>query len=207
VTAILAIDTASASFAVAFMRDGGPLRSTGQAAAADHSRLLLQAIADVLDGDRPEVVAVVRGPGSYAGVRVGLATAAGFGLSRGLRIVGVGTLEAVAAAAGPGTWTAIQPAGRGTFAAQRFADGEAIGDMWSATAAELGPEQHLAGEGAGVLGGLEVSIASRCVAAGRLAEGRLASATGEPPPALYLREPSITPPRRPAGSVPSAPGN
>jgi tRNA threonylcarbamoyladenosine biosynthesis protein TsaB len=207
VTAILAIDTASQSFAVAFLRDGVVLRSVEQDAAADHSRLLLQAIARVLDGESADVIAVVRGPGSYAGVRVGLATAAGLALARGLRIIGIGTLEAVAAAAGPGHWTAIQPAGRGMFAAQRFANGAPESEMWSAPAAELGTGPHLAGEGAGALGGREVSVASRCAAAGRLAASRLATARSDAPQALYLREPNITPPRKAAGMVPGGPGN
>jgi len=45
-------------------------------------------------------VAVTRGPGSFTGLRVGMAVAKGLALSRGLPLVGVPTLDVVAAAQG-----------------------------------------------------------------------------------------------------------
>ena len=44
-------------------------------------------------------VAVTIGPGSYTGIRVGLAAAKGIALARGIPLIGVTTLEAVARAA------------------------------------------------------------------------------------------------------------
>lgn len=63
------------------------------------------------------LIAVVDGPGSYTGLRVGLATAKGLAMARGLPVAGVDALEALAFAAGPLPGDAVAvaavPAGRG----------------------------------------------------------------------------------------------
>jgi tRNA threonylcarbamoyladenosine biosynthesis protein TsaB len=73
-------------------------------------------------------VAVARGPGSFTGLRVGLAVAKGIALSQGLPILGVSTLDVVAAAQGRSRQTlyAVLQAGRGRFSvsAYRFRSGE-----------------------------------------------------------------------------------
>lgn len=55
----------------------------------------LDIVAEHLSG-----VAVTRGPGSFTGLRVGLSVAKGLALARGLPLVGVPTLDVVAAAQG-----------------------------------------------------------------------------------------------------------
>jgi tRNA threonylcarbamoyladenosine biosynthesis protein TsaB len=200
VTRLLAIDTASTSFALALAEEGVVLRSLERPAGQDHSRLLLPAIRELLAGEEAiEAIAVVRGPGSYAGLRVGIATAQGLALARGLPMAGVGTLEAVAAASGVDPVTAIHPAGRGELAVQRFEAGRPVAEPHLALPDALG-KGPLAGEGAGALGGLEVSTEARCRAAATIAFGLLARGPAEPFEALYLREPSISRPRRPAGA-------
>jgi hypothetical protein len=144
-----------------------------------------------------EAVAAVCGPGSYAGIRAGLATAEGFAMARGLPAVGISTMEAVAAAAGRDHGLLIHPVGRGTFATLRLEHGLATAPLVSARAEDLAEEPLLAGEGAGELGGIEVSPLQRCVAALSLARERLASGSYAPPVAIYLREPAITRPRQP----------
>lgn len=68
------------------------------------------------------LVSVARGPGSWSGTRVGLATAKGFALGLGIPIIGVSTLEALAY---PFRETgrpicSLLPAGRGELAVALF---------------------------------------------------------------------------------------
>jgi tRNA threonylcarbamoyladenosine biosynthesis protein TsaB len=73
-------------------------------------------------------VAVTRGPGSFTGLRVGLAVAKGLALARGLPLVGVPTLDVVAVAQGQShrSLCAILQAGRGRLcvATYRWQEGE-----------------------------------------------------------------------------------
>ena len=207
-TSVLCIDTASADFALAFAEDGHILRSFARDGAQDHSRLLLAAIEEVVEGAKVSGVAVVRGPGSYAGLRVGLATAQGLALALGVPIRGVGTMAAIAASVGDAItaglaparlaseFVAIHPAGRGNFAAQAFRGGSADGALYSAAPEEL-HGLPLAGEGAAALGGTEVSAEARCRAALLLALPLLEDDTSGDVDAIYLREPNITTPRKP----------
>jgi len=192
---VLCIDIASPAFALALSADGEVTESFQQDSNQDHSRLLLPAIARLLGVGRKNLsgVVVVVGPGSYAGLRVGIATAEGLSLALGIPLAGVGTLEAVAAASAADDCVAIHPAGRGEWAVQRFQHGVAAGEMRALTRDQV--EGPLFGEGAGELGGTEITPAVRCAHALRLGLPRLAEAAGAVD-AIYLREPHITRPRR-----------
>ncbi len=195
-TLILAIDTASSRIAMVLGDGLGLLRTVVIDDGYGHTRLLIPAVRDLTAGERPiGAVAAVRGPGSYAGIRVGLATAEGLGLALGVPIIGVGTMDAVAAASGSLSGLAIHPVGRGTFASQRFAEAAPYGSLESVRAEDLGDAGELAGEGAGALGGIEVAAIDRCLAALALARSRLESGSYGSREAIYLREPAITRPR------------
>jgi tRNA threonylcarbamoyladenosine biosynthesis protein TsaB len=197
VSTVLAIDTASSQFALAYAIDGSLAGSMSRDAAQDHSRLLLGSIDELL-GERREQLAgivVAQGPGSYAGLRVGLATAQGLALALGIAVVGVPTLEAVALACGLDLFDAVHPAGRGEFAVQRFEHGVAVGGLVAETAEALAG-RTVAGEGAGALGGLEVGAEERCRAALAARAASFDAAPGADVDAIYLREPNITRPRK-----------
>lgn len=196
---ILCIDTASDRFALAVDRDGVV---TGLEAEAerDHSKLILPAVASLL-GDEPKLdaILVVTGPGAYAGVRVGIATAEGLALAYGTGVFGIGTLEAVALARGDegetAPFAAIHPAGRGEFAVQQFEAGAPAGPVTIATPDAIGAGGR--GEGAARHGGIEVTPLQRAMAAlrdraPRIRSGELAAGAE----AFYLREPNITVSRR-----------
>ena len=72
-------------------------------------------------------VAVARGPGSFTGLRVGMAVAKGLALARGLPLIGVPTLDVIAAAQSRSrrTLCAVLQAGRGRIcvALYRWRDG------------------------------------------------------------------------------------
>ena len=197
-TTILCIDTASPAIALAVAVDGEIVTSVAADAAQDHSKVLLALIDRVLGARRADLagIAVVKGPGNYAGLRVGIATAQGLALTLGVSLRGMGTLEAVALASGLDEVTAIHPAGRGEFAAQRFRDGGAAGPIGAAKAETLAG-LVLAGEGAGAMGGFEVGPENRCRVALLALLPQFAGQPGESVDAVYLREPNITLARQP----------
>lgn len=194
-TLILAVDTASPRFAVAAVSHGRLLSGRVHDEPQAHSRALLKAIAETIAevGRRPDRLAAVVGPGSYAGLRVGLATVQGLALGTGIPVSGVGTLPAVALASGLRRVAAIHAIGRGDFAVQEFNDGRALGPIELAAPEDL--PATIAGEGAGELHGTEVSPGERCAAAARFAAA-LPEPHGSELDAIYVREPSISRPRR-----------
>jgi len=198
VTSLLGIDTASAAISLALAVDGQIVNAVTEDAAQNHSKVLLALIDRVLGKRRDSLagIAVVKGPGNYAGLRVGIATAQGLAMACGVPLRGIGTLEAAALASKLDEVTAIHAAGRGEFATQRFRGGRADGVVGVARA-DAFAGVRFAGEGAGVLGGLEIGPAERCQAALLALLPLFTTASGESVDAIYLREPNITLPRQP----------
>lgn len=100
---MLGIETATrrASVAVLRTRDGAVLGEASAGPDGEHGAALLDQIDECLRRSRVELpelgaVAVSIGPGSFTGLRVGLATAKGLAVGRGALLVGVATLEAFA---------------------------------------------------------------------------------------------------------------
>jgi tRNA threonylcarbamoyladenosine biosynthesis protein TsaB len=123
---ILAIDAATPTLLLAFV-DGGTTSAEAHELGRTHSTALLPKVAALLAGRRPDAVAVAAGPGSYTGIRIGMATAEG--LARGFAIpaVAVPTFVAWALpyAGAPSVVTAIDARGGRLFAA-RFAYGQEV---------------------------------------------------------------------------------
>lgn len=101
---VLAIETACSACSAALWADGGIAASRfapmerGQAEAI--MPMVLEVVGEGCGGFAGlDLVAVTVGPGSFTGLRTGLATARGIALARGLPLAGVTTTEAVALAA------------------------------------------------------------------------------------------------------------
>ena len=98
---ILAFETSAKAASVALLEDGRLLGESYQNSGMTHSQTLMVMAEDVLKtaGKAAEdvtAVAVAEGPGSFTGVRIGVAAAKGFAWGRALPCCGVSTLEAMA---------------------------------------------------------------------------------------------------------------
>ena len=96
---VLALDTASASGGVALVRGRAVLGEEGGAGASRPRKCPRGRAPLGTRGDHRadlDAVAVSAGPGSYTGLRVGFSLAKGMALARGLPVVDIPTLEAVA---------------------------------------------------------------------------------------------------------------
>jgi tRNA threonylcarbamoyladenosine biosynthesis protein TsaB len=111
----LAFDTATDVATCALVRDGeviGERRSRALTVLADADELLREAGLAPAD---LRLIAVGVGPGSFTGLRIGLAAARGLALALDLPVAGVSTLEALAAGA-PGAVPVIDARRREVFA-------------------------------------------------------------------------------------------
>jgi tRNA threonylcarbamoyladenosine biosynthesis protein TsaB len=104
---VLAVDTATAIGSVALVEGGEVRAELAARVSAKHGETLLPNVARVLEeaGVRVEDVglfAVGLGPGSFTGLRVGLATMKGLSLARGTPLVGVSSLRVLARGAAGG---------------------------------------------------------------------------------------------------------
>lgn len=111
---VLALDTSTAAGSVALVRDTVLLGcSSGDAARTHGERLPGELTALLAAHDCPasavDVYAVCCGPGSFTGLRVGLATIQALALVNQRRVVTVPTLEAVARAASTAKFGAAPP--------------------------------------------------------------------------------------------------
>lgn len=99
---ILAFETSAKAASVALSRDGILLGESYQNTGLTHSQTLLSMAQSLilscgLTPEDVEAVAAASGPGSFTGVRIGVAAAKGFAWGRELKCVGVSTLAAMAA--------------------------------------------------------------------------------------------------------------
>jgi tRNA threonylcarbamoyladenosine biosynthesis protein TsaB len=123
---VLSIDTATDARSVALVRGDSILALRVNETRESSSTSILSDIDRVLkDADtslkRVQLFAVASGPGSFTGLRAGLATVKGFAVTLKKKAIGVPTLSAVAHSGKPSARTiALIPAGRGEVFAQQF---------------------------------------------------------------------------------------
>ena len=197
---VLALDTSTPHGSVALLDDGRVLLDEAFTSDRNHGCALVPLIERARDlAGKFDCIAVGLGPGSYAGIRIAIATAMGLGMAMGAKLVGIPSVA---------TW--------GCGADHHVAIGDARRDTFYFTKVERGicTEGPLLTDAAGLLAHIAAlsgwtvltaepfALVPQAVVArphaltlARLAaEGRGICAEGDLEP-LYLREPHITLPK------------
>jgi tRNA threonylcarbamoyladenosine biosynthesis protein TsaB len=109
---LLIIDTALEEAIVALSEDGRLIAELSNRETHSHASFVQVAIANLLGGQQIAIneldaIAVTLGPGSYTGLRVGLATAKGIAYALQKPLIGISTLNAMAFAAIKHTYKSI----------------------------------------------------------------------------------------------------
>lgn len=123
---ILSVETATLSGSVALSRGEEILAAFAGDSGVSHSNTLLNDIDKLLnqaqvDLSEVDLFAVASGPGSFTGLRIGIATVKALAATLDRPCAGIPTLQAVALAAGESPCSvALLPAGRGEVFAQLF---------------------------------------------------------------------------------------
>jgi tRNA threonylcarbamoyl adenosine modification protein YeaZ len=121
---ILVIDTATAACSVALVEGEALVGERHERVGRGHAERLVPMIEGLLEGRRPGSILVDCGPGSFTGVRVGLAAAHGLAIGWGVPLAGYSSMAAVAAAeAGRGGEIAVAlEGGHGQLFVQTFGE-------------------------------------------------------------------------------------
>ena len=156
----LAIDSATEACSVALFDDGMLVAGECRMLGRGHAELLVPMIAALPGKGRAERIAVSIGPGSFTGLRVGLAAARALALAWGADLVGYPTLQLVAAIAraerGAQDLAVAMTGGHGEWFVQRFdAAGSSVTDL-----ASLRPEAAVAAIGDDFVAGNQAEAAA-----------------------------------------------
>ena len=198
----LVIDSASEACSAALVEGRRVIDFRHEVIGRGHAERLVPLIAELADGGRAEAMAVGCGPGSFAGVRIGVAAARALALGWGVPVRGFSTLALVAAGAADAMAEAdgglvVMEGGHGQWFVQRFAaDLSPRGDVQS-----LLPDAAIACPDALVLGNRAEAFVARRGSGRALALlpdardfGRLpAAALFDDPSPIYGRAPDAKP--------------
>jgi tRNA threonylcarbamoyladenosine biosynthesis protein TsaB len=139
---ILAADTSLPILSVALLDEDALIGSVALEGKGSRNEKLLPAVDWILTEsgvgrDRVDLLAVTRGPGSFTGVRIALATMQGLALALGRPLCAMSTHEAVAlgSSSSPNV-VVIDDAGRGEHYVSRFENGAEVAAPRLATAEE-----------------------------------------------------------------------
>lgn len=119
---ILALDTSTpACTAALFAADGSLFARADQVIGRGHAEFLAPMIADMLSGHTPSIIWVGVGPGSFTGLRIGIACAQGLGIGWEIPVHGMDSLALIAAGApGEGPVAVAVSGGHGELFVQTF---------------------------------------------------------------------------------------
>jgi tRNA threonylcarbamoyl adenosine modification protein YeaZ len=194
---VLVIETATAACSVALLDGDRILAARHELVGRGHAERLVPMIGEVLGEagvERAALIQVDCGPGSFTGIRVGLAAARALSLAWGVPVAGFSALALIAATAKEDVGVAIT-GGHGELFVQRFAHApfapvDSLRSLTPEKAATEIPDPLVLGSGAATL------VAARGVGRAEevypnAADARLlpAALAGLPPTPLYGRAP------------------
>jgi tRNA threonylcarbamoyl adenosine modification protein YeaZ len=199
----LVIETSAAACSVALIEGGVVVDGRHEVVGRGHAERLIPMIAELPDGGRAARILVDCGPGSFTGIRVGIAAARGLGLGWGAEVAGFSSLPLVAAAAFaadpvPSALAVVLEGGHGEVFMQAFdrsldADGVFASLKPDAALAALAG-RVAAGTGIRHLAALDATLDLRDIAPRAAAAARLAPApTPRPARPRYGRAPDAKP--------------
>lgn len=212
----LVIDTALSACTVAVCAQGGVLGLRSEVMARGHSERLGGFVREAVGESGAGFAAIDRvgvtiGPGSFTGLRVGLAFALGLGQALSRPVVGISTLQALAWSVenGPGgPVAAVIDARRGEIYVQTFLDGDPLGEAHAASVEVAhaafgsdGPPWRWSGNGAALLAPDVGPVVTEPTALALAALTERLNPSQHPARPLYLRAPDATPPTRLPGQA------
>jgi tRNA threonylcarbamoyladenosine biosynthesis protein TsaB len=196
---LLAIDTSGRACSMALFQDGALIAERHEEIGRGHAERIIPWIAELPVGGRAEAILVGCGPGSFTGVRVGIAAARALGLGWGVPVHGLDSLSLIAAAAeGRPVLVAIE-GGHGEVFVQSFSGApltplSGIASLTVEAAAERFAQEMVLGSAA------ERLVAARGSGLAKPAEARAALALSLPemlrllpPSPIYGRAPDARP--------------
>jgi tRNA threonylcarbamoyladenosine biosynthesis protein TsaB len=153
---ILAIDTSTAACTAALFDDGRCVGQADELIGRGHAERLAPMLAELLGGRSADKILVGVGPGSFTGIRVGIAAAHGLAIGWDSALSGMSSLALLAASASAeGEVAAAMTGGHGELFVQQFdASLNPAGDLLNlppAAAADAVTADHVAGPGAKAL--------------------------------------------------------
>lgn len=152
----LVIETTTPACSVALVRGEELVEEAHEVVGRGHAERLVPMIERLLAGGRPEAILVDCGPGSFTGLRVGLAAAQGLRIGWGVPLAGFSSLSLLASAAGAGELAVALHGGHGQLFVQSFADAplrptDALRSLSPEEAAALIGASRIVGSGADAL--------------------------------------------------------
>lgn len=199
---MLAFDTSASTVSVAVLDEARVWSYQEREMERGHAEALMPMIQAVLDASKVSLkeiggIAVSLGPGSFTGVRVGLAAARAFALALNVRVYGVTTFEAWAYHVGKPAWVVLDTK-RDDYYAQFFdAEGKPTSEPSILSSEQLKEKLPFDALGTGaeklaseINCGLIQKISPIAVSIGRVALGRMDHPL--PPDPIYLRDADVT---------------
>lgn len=120
---ILVIDTATAACSVALLDGDVLIDERHEIIGRGHAERLLPLVGELLGGRRPSGIWVDCGPGSFTGVRVGVAAAQGLAIGWQVPLAGYSSMAIIAAPADEGEVAVALHGGHGQLFVQSFRHG------------------------------------------------------------------------------------